>query len=287
MPEKQHLSREVRARGFFRHICFNLQAVVAGMMSTLNYLDPHKQNQRAVLLVHGLGANCSSWTLQFDTLGGNGFRPIAPDLPGFGSSAYDGKGWSIKRSASLLAELVDELGVGPVDVVGLSMGGVVAQQFVLDFPQKVHKLVLVSSFCALRPSSLSEWGYFFQRAMLVHLLGLKTQSSLVARRVFPHENQAGLRKLAEEQISSADPRAYRAAMRGLGLFNSTGRLNSIHNPTLVVSGEDDSTVRPERQAVLANCIRGARQVIIEQAGHALTIDQFEGFNALLLKFLLE
>ncbi len=238
-------------------------------------------------MLHGLGANCSSWTLQFEALGDMGFRPIAPDLPGFGSSAYDGKGWSIKRSASLLAELVDELEVGHVDIVGLSMGGVVAQQFALDFPAKVRKLVLVSTFSALRPSSLSEWVYFFQRALIVHLLGVKTQASFVARRVFPHENQAGLRKMAEEQIASADPRAYRAAMSGLGLFNSTGMLKSIHIPTLVVSGEDDSTVPPGRQAVLANSIPGSRQVIIKQAGHALTIDQYEEFNGLLLKFLVE
>ena len=74
-------------------------------MTNLHYLDPNPSGSPAVLLLHGLGANGSSWTLQFDALIEAGFRPIAPDAPGFGESPYDGKGWSISRDvAAIMAE---------------------------------------------------------------------------------------------------------------------------------------------------------------------------------------
>jgi pimeloyl-ACP methyl ester carboxylesterase len=212
-------------------------------------------------------------------------RPIAPDVPGFGASGYDGRGWSFKRVAADLAGLLGELHIGPVHLVGLSMGGVIAQQFALDYPQLVSKLVLVSTFSILRPEDPSQWVYFAQRALVVHALGLATQSKIVARRVFPEPGQQALREMAEQQIASANPRAYRAAMRSLGLFNSQRRLREIKSPTLVISGANDSTVTPARQKLLADGIRGARQVVIPGAGHAVAIDQFAAFNDELLRFL--
>jgi 3-oxoadipate enol-lactonase len=254
-------------------------------MTGLSFLDPHPEGSPTVLMLHGLGANSSSWTLQFDPLMAAGMRPLAPDAPGFGRSSYDGRGWSFKRVAAELAGLLNELQTKPVHVVGLSMGGVIAQQFVLDYPQLVRKLVLVSTFSVLRPENLSQWGYFFQRLVMVHTLGLKQQSELVARRVFPGAGQEALRQMAAEQIASADLRAYRAAMRCLGLFNSQKRLKEIKAPTLVITGANDSTVSPVRQKLLVEGIPGARQVIVPNAGHAVAIDQFEAFNRELLGFL--
>jgi 3-oxoadipate enol-lactonase len=251
----------------------------------MHTLDPGDSNNPGVLLLHGLGANASSWTLQLDALIESGFRPIAPDLPGFGDSAYDGRGWTFKRIAALLADLVTSLNAAPVHLVGLSMGGVVAQQFALDYPWHVRNLVLVSTFGALWPKNLSQWLYFLQRFIVVHTLGLPTQAKFVAKRVFPHPEQADLRRMAQEQIARADPRAYRAAMRTLALFDSRKRLPRLNIPTLVISGANDTTVPPERQTLLARAIPNARQVILPNAGHAAAIDQAEAFNRHLLEFL--
>ncbi len=257
------------------------------MKTSLHYLDPSSQGSPVVFLLHGLGANGTSWTLQFDALIAVGLRPLAPDFPGFGDSKYDGHGWNFKRVAGDLADLIVALQSGPVHVVGLSMGGVIAQQFALDYPHLVRKLALVSTFSVLRPSSLSQWLYFAQRALVVHTLGLDTQSKIVARRVFPELGQEALRRMAEEQITSADPRAYRAAMRNLGIFNSRPRLKEIKAPTLVISGEKDTTIAPVYQKVLVEGICGARQVVISGAGHAVAIDQFRAFNDTLVGFLME
>jgi len=254
-------------------------------MTRLNFLDPNPTGEPVVLLLHGLGANGSSWTFQFESLMAAGMRPIAPDSPGFGASRYGGHGWNFKRVAAELAEMLEELRIGQVYLVGLSMGGVIAQQFALDYPQLVSKLVLVSTFSKLRPSNWSQWFYFAQRMLVVHSVGLSSQSKIVARRVFPEPDQQALRDMAAEQFASADPRAYRAAMRNLGLFNSSQRLPEIKIPTLVITGANDSTVTPSRQKMLAENISGAKQVIIPGGGHAVAIDQSETFNTILLEFL--
>ena len=254
-------------------------------MTSLHYLDPNPSGKPAVLLLHGLGADGTSWTLQFPALIEAGFRPLAPDAPGFGGSHYDRGGWNIRRVAGQMAGLLEELGTGPAHVVGLSMGGVIAQQFVLDFPQMTKSLVLVSTFSALRPQDFSGWWYFIRRSVSVLTLGLEAQAQVVARRLFPDSKDQALRDMYLAIVSRADPRAYRKAMFSLGLFDSRKRLGRIKAPTLVVTGADDSTVSPARQRLLAQGIPGARQVVIPQAGHAVSVDQPEQFNQALLEFL--
>jgi 3-oxoadipate enol-lactonase len=256
-------------------------------MTDLHCLDPNPSGKPAVLLLHGLGADASSWTLQIPALSQAGFRPLAADAPGFGGSPYDGRSWTIRRVAAQMAALLEELGTGPVNVVGLSMGGVIAQQLALDFPQLTKKLVLVSTFCVLQPQDLSGWAYFIRRALAILTLGMQAQAQVVARRLFPDPKDAPLRSMYLAVISRADPRAYRKAMLALGLFNSRKRLGLIKVPTLVITGTEDSTVSPARQKLLVEGIPGACQVLIPQAGHAVSIDQAEKFNQALLDFLRE
>lgn len=254
-------------------------------MASVHFLDPYPDGNPAVLLLHGLGAEADSWTLQFAALTGQGYRPIAPDLPGFGASPYDGRGWSIRRAALAMSRLLEDLRTGPVTVVGLSMGGTIAQQIALDFPQQTRALVLVSTFSVLRPERLEDWLYFLRRFILVSALGLPAQARYVAERIFPGPQNEELRALLIASIEKADPRAYRAAMRALGWFNSKRRLGEIQIPVLVVSGRKDTTVPLVSQRKLVGGIQGARQVVIDGAGHAVTIDHPEAFNRVLLDFL--
>jgi len=253
----------------------------------VHLLDPHPQNSDPVLLLHGLGADATSWALQIPVLAQAGFRPIAPDAPGFGASRYDGRGWTTRRVAAQLAELLRGLSPRPAHVVGLSMGGVLAQQFAHDHPELTRKLVLVSSFAVLRPDSLSGWLYFLQRAAAVLTRDLEGQAHIVAGRVFPGQDNAQLRDLLVRSILQSDPRAYRGAMRSLAGFDSRRWLSRIEAPTLVISGELDTTVSPLRQRLLGARIPGARLVVVAGAGHAVPVDQAESFNRLLLEFLAE
>lgn len=252
----------------------------------LHYLDQNSGAGKAVLLLHGLGATGDSWQLQFPPLSEAGFRIIAPDARGFGRSTYPGGNTSISDMTGDFIALLENLQTGPVDVVGISMGGTHALQFALDAPQLVHKLVLVNTFARLRPEKAGDLLYFASRMLIVYTLGLSTQARMVANRLFPNPEQEELRQELIKQINQADPKGYRAAMRALGRFDVDSQLSEIRAPALVVTGEKDTTVPLKLQQNLAQGITNARHVIIPDAGHAVTADHPQVFNETLMKFLL-
>ena len=254
-------------------------------MTYLHILDPNPDGNPAVLLLHGMGASGESWSLQFPALIKAGYRPLAPDLPGFGKSPFNGKKWSIEKVASDTICALDEVGCGVAHIVGLSMGGVIAQQIVHDHPDKAKKLVLASTFSRLRPDDVTGWYYFLRRVIALSVRGLPAQAVLVANRVFPLPEQKFLRELLLEAITHADKRAYRSAMAALGGFDSRKWLGTFTVPVLVVTGSEDTTVSPKLQKKLTDQIPGAKQVIIEHGGHAVPIDQAHQFNHILLDFL--
>jgi 3-oxoadipate enol-lactonase len=253
----------------------------------LHYFESRTKGEVTILLLHGLGATCASWVLQIPVLKAAGYSVLAPDTRGFGQSSYPGGGTTIAEMSADFAALLDHLHTGPVDVVGISMGGTQALQLALSHPELVRRLVLVNTFSRLRPSSLNEWVYFSLRFLLVHTLGLDVQAQAVAQRIFPRPGQDVYRQELIKQILQADPAGYRAAMRALAKFNADPHLAEIHCPTLVVTSEDDTTVNPYVQNKLARGIPHARQVFIPQAGHAVIVDQAEKFNEILLNFLTE
>lgn len=253
---------------------------------TLHYLDHNSESENVVLLLHGLGATGDSWQLQFPSLSDAGFRIIAPDARGFGKSTYPGGTTSISEMTRDFIALLEHLHTGPVDVVGISMGGTHALQFALDASQMVHKLVLVNTFAHLRLQKASDLLYFASRMLIIYALGLSTQAHMVANRLFPDPEQEELRQELIKQINQADPKGYRAAMRALGRFDVVSHLNEIQAPTLVITGERDTTVPLPLQQNLAQGIVNAHHVIIPDAGHAVSVDQPQIFNETLLQFLL-
>ena len=256
-------------------------------MSHLHFLDPNPDGMVPVLLLHGMGASGESWSLQFPALIESGFRPLAPDVPGFGQSPICGKTWTVGEAAAEIMHALQEMNSGTVHVVGLSMGGVIAQQIARDFPLQTRKLVLVSTFARLQPDSISGWFYFLRRAMALAMRGMPAQAAVVARRVFPHPEQELLREMLEENILRSDPHAYRRAMLALGRFDSSKWLGQLKQPVMVVTGNRDTTVSPKLQQKLVEKIPGARHIIIEGGGHAVPVDQADQFNQLLLEFLHE
>jgi 3-oxoadipate enol-lactonase len=252
---------------------------------SLSYIDSGLEYSQTVLLLHGLGSTSDSWVYQMPALQEAGFRVLAPDARGFGKSGFPKEKLTVEKMASDYYALLERLETAPAHVVGLSMGGAAALQFAHSYAHCTRSLVLVNTFAALRPGSLGGWLYFGLRLLLVHTLGLDRQAKFVSRRVFPAPEQELYRQALIEQVRQANPQAYRAAMRALARFNLEARLREISCPTLVITGELDSTIPPKVQKRLAEKITNARHITIPNAGHAVTIDQPEAFNRCLLEFI--
>ncbi|MDP3046203.1 MAG: alpha/beta hydrolase [Chloroflexota bacterium] len=249
----------------------------------LFYRDHNPGGHPAVLLIHGLGATSDSWQLQAPALAAAGYRVVVPDLPGFGRSPVSFP-VTVPRMAAGLDHLLRSLNAAPAHVVGISMGGAVALQFAVDFPQSVAKLVLVNTLARLQPKHLAGWLAFASRLLLVYLTGLPAQARVISERIFPKPGQEALRQGLYKQILQADPRVYRAAILALGRLNLLPRLAGLRVPTLVVTAQDDRTIAPANQAQLL-AIPGSRQVVVANAGHGVIAERPEIFNRELLAFL--
>jgi pimeloyl-ACP methyl ester carboxylesterase len=253
---------------------------------TLHYLDINPEAKNTVLLLHGLGADGTSWRLQSGVLASAGFRVLAPDMRGFGRSTYPGSS-DLAAMAADVAALVAALNCGPVAVAGISMGGTVALHLALDHSALIQRLVLVNTCDRLRPTHFLGWLDYGLRYLCLSLMGMQAQASLVARHTFPHPHQDELRQLLIEQVVQSNWYGYMAALRALGCFNIRPRVGDIRVPTLVVTGMQDTTIPPEDQAALVTGIAGAQHVTIAEGGHGVTIDSYLQFNRILLDYLVQ
>jgi len=255
---------------------------------TINQVQIHFEEAGtgdAILLLHGLGSCGQDWLLQMPVLS-KGFHVIAPDLRGHGQSAP----WklheqiSVAQMADDMLGLLDALGVAHAHVVGLSLGGCVAQQMTLDKPAGVRSLTLVNTFARFDPGGLGNAVPLALRMIVLGILGMPAQARFVAARLFPKPEQAQLRDMAARRIAANDPVTYRRLVQALRAFDVAGRLSEITCPTLVIAGDRDTTVPRRAVRLLAERIPGARFELVADSGHATPIDQPEIFNRLVLEF---
>jgi 3-oxoadipate enol-lactonase len=250
----------------------------------IHYWEANPAGAQPVVLLHGLGVTGESWQIQMPVLADAGFHVLAPSMRGCGRSSYPGKHGIAEMAADTIA-LLEAHNKSRAHLVGISMGGTVALQLALTAPHLVDHLALVNTFAKLKPDNAGVTVYFLFRLILIHILGLEAQSKAVAKRIFPYPEQASFRAQYLQEVLQGSPRAYRAAMRALARFDVSDQLGQIRNPTLVITGELDSTVPAHAQRELAEGIPNARHVVINKAGHAVSIDQSEAFNTVLLAFL--
>ncbi len=251
----------------------------------LHFIDVGQRGNPCLLLLHGLGATAESWHFQLTELPARGYRLIAPDLPGFGKSPPGEGRWKIPQAVEQVADLMTRLEIDGFFIAGISMGGVVALQLAHRHSEWVKGLILINTFASLRPKSPSEWRYFVRRGLRSFLRKPADQARIVADRVFPLPEQAFYRDLLMDSIQSVDARVYRRAMIELARFNFVSKLPLIQVPTLVISGERDTTIPLENQRELARRIPGAEHVVIPDGGHAVIADQPELFNQQVVRFL--
>ncbi len=248
----------------------------------LHYLE---SGEGAVaLFIHGFPFDSSMWTGQLAALADRR-RCLAFDLRGFGESAPSlATELSMEGHASDLAEAVDGLDVGPVDVIGLSMGGYVALAMWEVFPHLVRSLALVDTRAAA-DSAEGKAGRDAAAAALVAdgrpAWGAGLIDALVA-----DDATTWVRARMREMIEAAPYPALVAALAGMRQRpDRTELLATISVPTLVVVGEADRLTPPAEAEAMAAAIPGATLAVIPGAGHMSPLERPGEVNAALREFL--
>jgi len=249
---------------------------------TLHYLDEGRGDP--IVFLHGMGSCGEDWVLQTREFAEE-YRVIAPDLRGHGRSDKPPGPYSMALFAADVAALLDTLSIDRAHIVGLSLGGLVAQRLAINFPDRVRSLTLTNTFARLISGNLIELARLLRRGLISLLLPLDRSAEYVAAGLFPLPHQVEIRRLTAQRIAGNDWTAYRATIAAIRRFDSRRDLSRIDSPTLVVTGDRDRTVPRARQRELARGIRGAQWEIVRNSGHATPIDQPDVYNELLAVFL--
>lgn len=236
----------------------------------------------AVLFLHGMGCDATDWQPQMDAFRGR-FRCIAVDHRGHGRSTRDvGAGLSLPGLADDAAAVLDALGVHTAHVVGLSMGGMVAQQLALAHPDRVCTLSLLDTFSDPGPmgDGLGAMADSVEAAGIDALAGAFEQLVFAAK---TRSDRPELLARFDRQFRANDAAALASDLRAIAGIDTHARLGSIRVPTLVVVGEEDQLTPPDRGEILAKEISEARFEVIPDAGHFTNLEEPDAVNALLAR----
>jgi pimeloyl-ACP methyl ester carboxylesterase len=236
----------------------------------------------AVVCVHGYGQSSAYWAPTVARLGEAGRRALAPDLPGFGASAGLPGPYTMEGYADTLAGLLDARGLARVGLVGGSMGGVVAQHFVLRHPSRVSRLLLVATGAVMGDPAAG-----LARADAIAAAPWDEAAVRPVVAGFFREPPPADRLDACCRIAlMASHQAAVEAMRSNAGSRTLDRLGEIQVPTLIVQGRHDRARTPEHGAAMRDRIPGARLEILEASGHTPQLEEPDAFHALVLPFLL-
>jgi 3-oxoadipate enol-lactonase len=226
-----------------------------------------------LVLVHGLGYGSWGWGPAAEALGRD-FALVLHDNPGVDSVA---------AMAEALARTLDEAGVERANVLGTSLGGMVAQEFALAFPERVERLVLVCT----TPGGARAFPMPEQTVRLMQEAA-SLPPELALRRFV--ENALANGSLADEIYrlrleNPPDPAGWLAQASAGAAFDAYDRLGGLGAPTLVLHGTSDTVVDVRNADLLGSLIPDARIELFDGGGHLFFWEQPDRFAAAVKEFL--
>jgi pimeloyl-ACP methyl ester carboxylesterase len=261
----------------------------------VHYVDLGAGDGPPIVLVHGLAGNWQNWLENLPRLAGER-RVLALDLPGFGHSDEPPDEISISGYGRAVNEFSEQVGLGEVALVGNSMGGFVAAETAIQFPERVERLVLVSA-AGITSSDLWRepvmvWGRVAamagaRGAAEKRLAILRPRiRHLVFSSIMRHPSRIAAEMLWE-MSEGAGRSAFRPALEAIIDYDFRDRLEDISSPTLIVWGESDMLVPVADASEYERSISGARKIVMEDTGHVPMVERPRTFNDTLIEFVRE
>jgi pimeloyl-ACP methyl ester carboxylesterase len=246
----------------------------------------HGSGEIAVVMLHGVGGGREAWAPQLDAIAAAGYRAVAWDAPGYGSSGLI-EPYDMAGLARALEPLLDALPARRRVLIGHSMGGMVAQEAAATFPGKVDGLVLSATSPAFGKAD-GAWQQEFLAKRLGPLDAGQTMAdlapALVAGMIGPDAEPAGVR-LATEVMGRVPGDTYRKALHAIVRFDRRAALGAIRVPTLLIAGSNDANAPPAVMEKMAARIAGAEYRMLAGCGHLANLERPGAFNDIVLAWL--
>ena len=259
-----------------------------------------------LVMIMGCGGNVEAWDPRLIEGFSKHFKLVLFDNRGAGRTDLSKGEYTIRLLADDTAGLINALGIPKAHVLGISMGGAIAQELAINYPEKVSKLILCSTYSQYCPtqeqSRLSE--AMMSQASVEELTKIVLSFSFASDypRDFLRENPVVVFGLTSDFVKEKPDMARHLLQRGAqypispeGLrlqydailrFNTQARLKQIKAPTLVLHGRKDTQVRPDQNgSSLAKGIPNAKLVFFEKSNHLLA-EEMEEVLKVITQFLL-
>jgi 3-oxoadipate enol-lactonase len=239
-----------------------------------------------VVFLHGIGGNRTNWTGQLDSFG-NRFCAVSWDARGYGKSNDSPQTLTLSDYADDLLRLLDHLKADKAHLVGLSMGGMIIQDFYGRYAERVATLSLVDTSSGFGGTSEEVKHDFLSRRLDPLEKGLTPQDIApgVVEVLVAKSASVAVREKLKASLSALRVEPYKQALYAIVTTDFRPVLPNITVPTLVIVGEEDQVTPPEASEFLVTNITGASLVKIPNAGHLTNIERPEVFNAALGTFL--
>lgn len=261
--------------------------IVAGGIAT-NYHDLGQG--QPLLLIHGSGPGVSAyanWRLNMGPLSANR-RVLAPDILGFGyTESPPGLEFSLGRAVDHLTAFIDELKLGPVDIVGNSFGGALALALTAKSPDKVRRIVLMGAAGVEFP--LTEgldraWGYEPSIENMRRLIEtFSFDAARATEELVRMRYEASIRPTFHERFSALFPAPRQRWISALATPEDV--IAGIDKPVLILHGREDKVIPPANAERLFRLIPRAELHMFGQCGHWTQIEHAARFNFLVDNFL--
>jgi len=251
------------------------------------YYETHGDGEPLVL-IPGLGTGLWLWFKQVPALAET-FRTIIFDPPGVGRSARSATAYTTRSLAATIAQLLDALGLERAHVLGASLGGFVAQEFALAYPQKTTSLVLCCTSAGGAPHVPTEASVLeaYQSNFKLEADERIRQNLLLSfAPPYVSAHPAEVERVLAMRLANFVPDdVYLSQVRAGQTHDADARVSRINAPTLVLAGDSDRIVPPENSERLAAAIPGAKLAVLPRGSHLFFIEQADSFNAAVLEFI--
>ncbi len=229
-----------------------------------------------IVMIHGAQGDQSMFAAMAKEFA-TGYRVLTFDQRGSGLSEKPDTPYSMAMFADDTAALMDHLKMSPAHIIGVSMGGMIAQEFALRHPSKVRSLVLGCTTPG-GPNAIPAGGSALASAYSTKPMTAEERGKALAEAAFTKGYLARHPEIIASMIESRrsrpiDTTGFGHRMKAASEHDTYDRLGEIRSPTLVITGKDDALISWENSRLLAERIKDAEQGILEPAGHCFWLEQ--------------
>ena len=238
-----------------------------------------------LLLIAGIPAVASDWRPVAERMAAGGRRAIAYDNRGSGASTVTPGPYTTAGLAADAVALLDFLEIERADVFGMSLGGMIAQELAIGWPERVERLALCCTHAGGRHAPR-------QPRATAHAFAMETEDwaermTALAPFAFARGVDPALlaRFIAKKRADAQDPEGYRAQIAAALGHDAADRLGEIRAPTLIVTGDDDQVIPAVGSEVLVARIPRAKLATIEGTGHLFFLEEPDRTHQVVAGFL--